>query len=99
MPSPGRPLFQAASANFTLHAATTVDLGNSHRGPLLLTEGGQDHTVPPAVTESTYKLHTKKSSAVTDIERFPDRDHSLCVNSDWRGVADTVLSWLKAKGR
>ena len=99
MPSPGRPLFQAAAANFTLHAATTVDLGNSHRGPLLLTEGGQDHTVAPPIVESAYKLHKKKSSAVTDIERFPDRDHSLCLNSDWREVADTVLSWLRSQGK
>jgi non-heme chloroperoxidase len=99
MPSPGRPLFQAATANFTLHAATTVDLANSHRGPLLLTEGGKDHTVAPPIVESTYKLHKKKSSAVTDIKRFPDRDHSLCLNSDWREIADEVLGWLKQQGR
>ena len=54
--------------------------------------------VPP-VTEATYKLHKKKSSAVTDIHRFPDRDHSLCFDSDWRGVADAVLAWLKKQGR
>jgi pimeloyl-ACP methyl ester carboxylesterase len=99
MPSPGRPLFEAATANFALHAATTVDLANSHRGPLLLTEGGKDHTVAPPITESTYKLHTKKSSAVTDIKRFPDRDHSLAINSDWREVAEEVLRWLKDQGR
>lgn len=99
MPSPGKPLFQAAGANFALHAATAVDLHNSHRGPLMLTEGGQDNTVPPAVVESTYKLHTKKSSAVTDIRRYPDRDHSLAVNSDWRAIADDVLAWLGTQGR
>lgn len=99
MPSPGKPLFQAASANFALHAATTVDLHNSHRGPLLVTLGGKDHTVPPAVSKATYKLHHKKSSAVTDLHEFPDADHSLTVDSDWRRIADDVLAWLEKQGR
>jgi non-heme chloroperoxidase len=99
MPSPGKPLFQAASANFTLHAATTVDLRNSHRGPLLITAGGKDHTVPAAVSKSTYKLHHKRSSAVTDLQEFPAADHSLTVDSDWRQIADATLAWLKKQGR
>ena len=99
MPSPGRPLFQAASANFIYHAVTTVDLRNSHRGPLLITQGGQDHTVPPAISRYTYKLHHKNSSAVTDLQDFPTADHSLTVDSDWRQVADAVLAWLRKQGR
>jgi non-heme chloroperoxidase len=99
MPSPGKPLFQAASANFALHAATTVDLRNSHRGPLLITAGGKDHTVPPAISKATYQLHHKRSSAVTDLQEFPEADHSLTVDSDWRQVADAVLGWLKKQGR
>ena len=99
MPSPGRPLFQAATANFAPHAATMVDLRNSHRGPLLLTAGGQDHTVPAAVSEATYKLHAKRSSAVTEIKRYPDRDHSLAINSDWREIAEDCLTWLQQQGR
>ena len=46
IPSPGRPLFQAATANFNPHAQTKVDTKNEDRGPLLLTMGGKDHTVP-----------------------------------------------------
>lgn len=99
MPSPGKPLFQAASANFALHAATAVDLHNSHRGPLLITLGGKDHTVPPAISKSTYKLHHKKSSAVTDLHEFPEADHSLTVDSDWRRIADDVLAWLEKQKR
>jgi pimeloyl-ACP methyl ester carboxylesterase len=99
MPSPGKPLFQAATANFVYHAVTTVDLRNSHRGPLLITSGGQDHTVPPAVSKGTYKLHHKKSSSVTDLMEFPDADHSLTVDSDWRTIADAVLGWLTKQGR
>jgi non-heme chloroperoxidase len=99
MPSPGRPLFQAASANLTPNAATKVDLANSTRGPLLLTLGGHDHTVPPAVPMAAYKLHKKHSTAVTTLHTFPDADHSLCVNSDWREIAEPVLGWLKEQGR
>src|SRR3954453_10777306 len=41
VPSPGRPLFEAAAANFSLHASTKVNTDNSSRGPLLLMMGGQ----------------------------------------------------------
>lgn len=98
IPSPGRPLFQAAFANFNPRAATKVDTGNATRGPLLITEGGQDHTVAPPISRATYKLY-RKSPAVTELKAFPDRDHSLAINSDWREIADTVLTWLKEQRR
>jgi len=66
------------------------------RGPLLLTAGGQDHTVPAAITKQTHRLY-RKSPAVTDVREFPDRGHSLCMDSGWQDVADTVLEWLKAQ--
>ncbi len=97
-PSPGRPLFQAAFANFNPGAATKVDVGNATRGPLLLTGGGKDHTVPLAVSRATYKLY-RNSPAVTELKLFPDRDHSLAINSDWREVADATLTWLKEQRR
>ena len=96
---PASPCSRPRLANFELHAATTVDLHNSHRGPLLITLGGKDHTVPPAISKATYKLHHKKSSAVTDLQEFPEADHSLTIDSDWRQVADAVLAWLKKQGR
>jgi non-heme chloroperoxidase len=99
IPSPGKPLFQAASANFVPHAATAVDLHNSHRGPLLITAGGKDHTVPGSISRYTYKLHHQKSSAVTDLREFPDADHSLVIDSSWPAVAEAVLAWLKDRGR
>jgi pimeloyl-ACP methyl ester carboxylesterase len=98
MPSPGRPLFQAAFANFNPNAATKVDVRNATRGPLLLTAGGRDHTVPLVTTRATYKLY-RNSPAVTELKLFPDRDHSLAVNSDWREVADATLTWLKEQRR
>jgi pimeloyl-ACP methyl ester carboxylesterase len=44
IPAPGRPLFEAATANFSLHSPAKVNTGNDARGPLLLIMGGQDHT-------------------------------------------------------
>ena len=96
IPSPARPLFQAATANFNPHAQTKVDVDNEDRGPLLLTMGGMDRTVPEAITKSTYKQY-RKSSAVTEIMEFEDRGHSLTIDHGWREVADSVLAWIRDK--
>jgi non-heme chloroperoxidase len=94
IPSPGKPLFEAASANLSPRSPAKVNTGNAQRGPLLLTAGGKDHTVPTAITKSTLKQY-RKSPAVTDYKHFPDRGHSLALDKGWREVADTVLTWLK----
>src|SRR6185437_10523586 len=93
IPSPGRPLFQAATANFNRHTEASVDVDKSDRGPLLLLMGGQDHTVPEAITKATLKQY-KHSTAVTDLLEFADRGHSLTIDSGWREVADACLAWL-----
>ncbi len=94
IPSPGRPLFEAASANFSPHSPAKVNTDNPSRGPLLLTAGGRDHTVPPSIVKATRKLYSK-SAAVTDYKEFPDRGHSLALDSGWHEVADFALAWLK----
>jgi non-heme chloroperoxidase len=94
IPSPGKPLFEAASANLSPRSPAKVNTGNATRGPLLLTAGGKDHTVPRAITKSTLKQY-RKSPAVTDYTEFPDRGHTLALDSGWHEVADTVLAWLK----
>lgn len=93
IPAPGKPLFEAAAANFSPHSPAAVDTGNESRGPLLLMTGGQDHTVPEAVVRATLKQY-RHSEAVTDITGFPDRGHSLTIDNGWREVADTALTWL-----
>jgi pimeloyl-ACP methyl ester carboxylesterase len=93
IPAPGRPLFEAASANFNPHSPAQVATGNQNRGPLLLITGGKDHTVPESVTRSTLKQY-RHSEAVTDIVKFDDRSHSLTIDSGWREVADACLTWL-----
>jgi hypothetical protein len=46
------------------------------------------------VTRATLKQY-RHSEAVTDIITFPDKAHSLTIDSGWRDVADTCLTWLK----
>jgi pimeloyl-ACP methyl ester carboxylesterase len=93
IPSPGKPLFEAASANLMPHSAASVATGNPARGPLFLTAGGKDHTVPATVSRQSAKLY-RHSSAVTELKEFPDRGHSLTIDSGWREIADAVLEWL-----
>ncbi len=97
IPAPGKPLFEAAAANFDPHSPAKVATDNSARGPLLLIMGGQDHTVPEAVTKATLKQY-RHSDAVTDILEFPDRAHSLTIDHGWRDVADATLAWLTEHG-
>lgn len=93
IPATGKPLFQAAVANFSPHSPAKVDTDNSERGPLLLVMGGHDHTVPEAITQATLKQY-RHSTAVTELVEFADRGHSLTIDAGWREVADACLSWL-----
>ena len=97
IPAPGKPLFEAAAANFSLHSPAKVNTANEGRGPLLLVMGGRDHTVPEVITKATVKQY-RHSSAVTDLEEFADRGHSLTIDSGWREVADGCLAWLAKQG-
>jgi pimeloyl-ACP methyl ester carboxylesterase len=97
IPSPAKPLFQAAAANFSLHSEAAVDTANTERGPLLLVSGLEDHTVPDVVTRSTLKQY-RKSTAVTELRQFEGRGHSLTIDGGWREVADAVLAWLADHG-
>jgi len=97
VPSPGRPLFEAAAANFSLHSPAKVDTKNAERGPLLLVMGGKDHTVPEVITKSTLKQY-RHSPAVTDLIGFEDRGHSLTIDQGWTEVADATLEWLGRQG-
>jgi pimeloyl-ACP methyl ester carboxylesterase len=95
IPSPGRPLFEAATANLAPHSPAKVDTRKADRGPLLVTAGGRDHTVPAAISRATVRLYGR-SHAVTDLRQFPDRGHSLTIDSGWQEVADVSLTWLKS---
>ncbi|BCB92001.1 alpha/beta hydrolase [Phytohabitans suffuscus] len=93
VPSPGRPLFEAAFANLRRSSPAAVDTRNAGRGPLLFISGQEDRTVPDALTRAAYKLYGD-SPAVTDLKQFPGRGHSLTIDSGWRRIADYALEWL-----
>ena len=97
IPSPAKPLFQAAVANFALHSPAKVNTDKTDRGPLLLISGTADHTVPDVVTRSTFKQY-RNSTAVTELKQFEGRGHSLTIDNGWKEVADAVLEWLHANG-
>jgi pimeloyl-ACP methyl ester carboxylesterase len=92
VPGPGRPLFQAALANFNPHAATKVDFKNDNRAPLLLIAGELDHTVPPSLTRENAKRQ-HKSKALTAYKEFSGRSHFILGQKGWEEVADFALAW------
>jgi pimeloyl-ACP methyl ester carboxylesterase len=96
IPSPGRTLFEAATANLSPRSPAKVQTDNPTRGPLLITAGGRDHTVPRSISKQTLRLY-RKSPAATDYREFRDRGHSLTIDSGWREVADAVLAWLSGR--
>jgi hypothetical protein len=54
--------------------------------------------VPEAITKSTLKQY-RHSDAVTDLEEFPDRGHSLTIDGGWAAVAEASLAWLSKQGQ
>jgi pimeloyl-ACP methyl ester carboxylesterase len=94
VPTPGAPLFQAASANLNPWTEAKVDTKNPERGPLLILDGENDNTVPWAVANATYKRQ-QRNEGVTEIVKIPNRGHALTIDSGWREVADTALNFVK----
>ncbi|MCP3143945.1 alpha/beta hydrolase [Pyxidicoccus xibeiensis] len=93
IPTPARPLFEAAFANLNWKTAARVDTRNPDRGPLLIIGGGRDATVPESVSRAEYRRY-RKAPTVTDYKVFSDRGHSLVIDHGWREIAETALEWL-----
>jgi non-heme chloroperoxidase len=98
-PAQFRANFGNALANMTprARAAAAVDTRRAQRGPLLIISGGADRTVPDSVSRAAFKLYGR-SAAVTEFRQFPDRGHSLTVDSGWPEIADAALGWLAKQG-
>jgi pimeloyl-ACP methyl ester carboxylesterase len=94
VPAPGRPLFQAASANLNPWTEAKVDRKNPERGPLLIISGEKDNTVPWAVANASFKKQ-RDNVGVTEIVEMPNRGHALVIDSGWREVADTALAFVQ----
>jgi non-heme chloroperoxidase len=94
VPASGAPLFQAAAANLNPWTEAKVDTENPERGPLLIISGEKDNTVPWSIANASYKKQ-QRNEAVTEIVEMPNRGHALVVDSGWREVADTALSFIR----
>ena len=94
VPAAGIPLFQAATANFNPWTEVKVNSKNPERGPLLIISGEQDHTVPWAIANASYKKQ-KRNESVTEIVEIEGRGHALTIDAGWREVCDTALAFVK----
>jgi non-heme chloroperoxidase len=93
--APGKPIFQAAMANFNPGAETKVDTKNPDRGPLLIFTGADDHAVPPAMSKAAFKKQKSHNPGVTEHIEMPHRGHSLTLDHGWREVAENALAFVK----
>jgi non-heme chloroperoxidase len=94
VPGPGAPIFQAAAANLNPRTEAKVDSENPDRGPLLIISGEQDHTVPWAIANASFRKQ-ERNEGVTEIIEIKGRGHALTIDSGWREVADTALAFVK----
>ena len=94
VPAPGAPLFQAAFANLNPWTEVKVDTDNPERGPLLIISGEKDNTVPWAIANASFKQQ-KDNPGVTEIVEIPGRGHALTIDSGWREVAETALTFVR----
>jgi pimeloyl-ACP methyl ester carboxylesterase len=94
VPAPGEPLFQAATANLNPWTEAKVDTKNPERGPLLIIDGELDHTVPWAIANASYNRQ-KRNQGVTEIVKIAGRGHALTIDSGWKEVAETSLTFVQ----
>ena len=91
--APGVALMQMANANLNPRSEAKLDPKNPNRGPLLILDGEKDHTVPWAIANASFKRQ-RHNPAVTEIEKVPNRGHSLTIDSGWREVAERALAFV-----
>src|SRR5262249_47962320 len=85
------------NANSNPSTEAKVDTKNPDRGPLLIIDGEEDHTVPWAIANAAYKRQ-KRNPGVTEIVQVPNRGHSLTIDHGWRGVAQLAPAFVKRFG-
>lgn len=93
-PAPGRPLFQAATANIFPWTVVKADAANPERGPMLVVTGEQDNIVPFALANAAFKRQRKNAAHPTELVEIPGVGHSLVIDSHWTEVADAALTFL-----
>jgi pimeloyl-ACP methyl ester carboxylesterase len=91
--APGVALMQMANANVNPFTEAKVDTKNPERGPLLIIDGENDHTVPWAIANASYKKQ-KRNEGVTEIKKIANRGHALTIDDGWEEVAQTSLDFI-----
>ena len=94
VPTPAKPLFQAAGANLNPWTEDKVDTRNPSRGPLLILDGELDHIVPWSIANASYKQQAK-NPGVTEIQKIAGRGHALTIDSGWQEVAQISLAFVQ----
>jgi pimeloyl-ACP methyl ester carboxylesterase len=89
----GVALVQMGNANLNPWTQAKVHTKNPARGPLLILDGEKDHTVPWAIAHGAYKRQ-RHNLGVTEIQKVPNRGHSLTIDHGWREVAQTALDFV-----
>ena len=92
--APGVALMQMANANLNPFTEAKIDAKNPERGPLLIIEGDDDHTVHPAIAKAAYKRQ-RRNDGVTELKTIPNRGHALTIDGGWNEVAQTALDFVK----
>jgi non-heme chloroperoxidase len=95
VPASGAPIFQAAASNLNPWTEVKVKSKNPDRGPLLIISGEQDHTVPPAIANASYKKQSRNKKGVTEFTEMIGRGHSLTIDHGWEEVAGTALRFVQ----
>src|SRR3954451_14683235 len=92
--APGRPLFQAATANLNPWTEARVDTESTQRGPLLVLSGDRDNTVPWAIANAAYKRQ-RRNPSITEIDKVGGHGHALTIDDGWRDAADKALAFVR----
>jgi non-heme chloroperoxidase len=90
----GISLVQMGTANVNPWTESKVNTENPDRGPLLIIEGENDHTVPWAIANAAYKRQ-RHNPGVTEIVKVPNRGHALTIDHGWQEVAQIALDFVK----
>ena len=66
VPAPGKPIFEAATANLNPRTPAKVDTATPQRGPLLIVSADRDNTVPWAIANASYKRQRQNENVTED---------------------------------
>lgn len=66
---------------------------STNREPLLLIAGGNDHTIPAALSYSNFNYY-KNCPSITDYKMFPERNHFTIKQQGWEEIATYTANWI-----